>query len=55
MKESGYIFMKGNLSEGYIAFGPFEDIEDAFTEYDFEEGWIMTLHLPDNKESRGKE
>lgn len=37
------IFLKGNLSEGYTAFGPYPDHVDAWVAHDHQEGWTMTL------------
>ena len=39
-----YIALVGNLSEGYSAYGPYENIEDAFDDMKNEECWIMHLN-----------
>lgn len=38
------IFLKGNVSEGFRAFGPYEDADEAMDLHDGEEGWMMELH-----------
>ncbi len=38
------IFMKGNLTEGYIPFGPYESRDEAADIHDCEDGWVMTLN-----------
>lgn len=50
------IYLNGNLSEGFIAFGPYENFDAACDAHDFEQGWIMTLNEAatpddDNKEN----
>jgi len=37
------IFLKGNLSEGFQAFGPYEDWDECFKIHENEDGWGMTL------------
>ena len=41
---SKYIVLIGNISDGYDAVGPFDDIEEAFSYSEFQESWIMTLY-----------
>ena len=43
---SKYIVLEGNLSMGWIAFGPFNSLEDAgfFANLRDEMTWIMELH-----------
>jgi len=38
-----FIFMAGNLSDGYVAFGPYETFGDAAEINEWQEGWIMEL------------
>ncbi len=40
------IFMQGNLSEGFIPFGPYPSFDDAAAAHDCEDGWIMALSAP---------
>lgn len=40
------IVLVGNMSEGYRAVGPYEDMEEAFEAHFGEEVWLMTLHSP---------
>jgi hypothetical protein len=37
------IFLKGNISEGFMAYGPYEDMDEADNAHMSEEGWLMTL------------
>ena len=37
-----FIFLSGNVSEGFAAYGPYE-IEEVFSKHDGEEGWVMEL------------
>jgi hypothetical protein len=39
----GAIFLKGNISEGFKALGPYEDHDEAAECNDSEDGWIMGL------------
>ena len=45
-ESSKYIVLEGNLSMGWIAFGPFNSLEDAgfFANLRDEMTWIMELH-----------
>lgn len=40
------VFLKGNVSEGYQAHGPYPSLDIASDEHDGEEGWVMTLVVP---------
>ncbi len=42
------IFLKGNISEGYVAYGPYEDMDEADSAHNMEEGWLMTLTTKKN-------
>jgi len=41
-----YIFLRGNVSEGFTAVGPYEDMDEAASAHDLEEGWLMSLLPP---------
>jgi len=43
------VFLKGNLSEGWIAYGPYQDIHQALDAHMDEEGWALTMQ-PAKKE-----
>lgn len=43
MNDGQAIFLAGNVSEGFTAFGPYEDFGAAADAHDGEEGWVMTL------------
>jgi len=38
-----FIVMVGNLSEGYVAYGPYATFGDAAEAHDSEECWIMEV------------
>lgn len=38
-----FIFLQGNLTEGFDAFGPYKSFDEASAAHEFEEGWVMTL------------
>ena len=40
------VVLIGNISEGYRAVGPYEDMEEAFEAHFGEEVWLMTLDAP---------
>lgn len=40
------VFLKGNLSEGFRAYGPYASWDEAAMAHDFQEGWIITLRDP---------
>jgi hypothetical protein len=46
MNDPVYIFMSGNLSEGYMAHGPYPSLGEVAAAHEGEEGWIMTLNKP---------
>ena len=39
-----YIVMVGNLSEGYMPIGPFDDWDEAAAAFDGAYSWMMTIH-----------
>jgi hypothetical protein len=39
-----FVFLAGNLSDGYDAFGPYETFGEAFDVNEWREGWVMELH-----------
>lgn len=41
-----YVFVRGNLSEGYTVVGPYPSMDEAADAHDLEEGWLMTLQPP---------
>jgi hypothetical protein len=41
--EEEAIFLAGNLSDGFEAYGPYSDLEEAFLNHPGEKGWGMTL------------
>lgn len=43
MNDPVYIFMSGNLSEGYKAYGPYPSLGEVSEAHAMEDGWIMTL------------
>jgi hypothetical protein len=46
-----FVFLAGNMSEGYQAYGPYDDIGFALDIHEFEEGWVMELHRHPNNRS----
>jgi len=38
------IFLRGNISEGFKAFGPYESFDAAAAAHALDEGWLMELH-----------
>ena len=38
-----FIFMAGNLSDGYVAFGPYDAFDDAADAHEWQDGWIMDV------------
>lgn len=40
------IWLSGNLSEGFRAFGPYSSMDEAFDAHDGQDGWGMTLFAP---------
>lgn len=49
MSNAYVVFVAGNLSEGYTIYGPYESFDDAADAHEFEEGWIMSLNNPKEK------
>jgi predicted RNA-binding Zn-ribbon protein involved in translation (DUF1610 family) len=47
MSKQQAIFLKGNISEGFTAYGPYESICEALEEHDGEDGWGMSLENKD--------
>lgn len=41
------IFLKGNLSDGFVAFGPYSDFDVCAETHNLEEGWMMELKKQD--------
>jgi hypothetical protein len=39
-----YIFLSGNISDGFIAYGPYLTLDEACDRHDGVEGWVMKLH-----------
>lgn len=37
------MFLAGNLSDGYSAFGPYESLGEAVVINEWREGWVMEL------------
>lgn len=44
MNERHFIFLAGNLSDGFRAFGPYASAAEAADAHEYEEGWIMGLN-----------
>jgi len=42
-----FIFLAGNVSEGYKAIGPFDSFDQCCEGCEGLEGWVMELHSPD--------
>ncbi len=40
------IFLAGNVSEGFRAYGPCKDFDEAAEKFDGVEGWVMDLIDP---------
>jgi hypothetical protein len=45
-----FIWLGGNLSDGFTATGPYESLEDVCDAHDFDEGWLMVLEPPKRSE-----
>jgi len=43
--EAPFIFLKGNLTEGFDAYGPYRNFDEASAAHEFEEGWVMMLDV----------
>ena len=48
---SAYLVMSGNLNEGFTAYGPYPDFEDAAEACEGVEAWIMSLNPPEQAET----
>lgn len=48
--EDPCIFLMGNLSEGFMACGPYAGMGQAFDIHDGDEGWGMSLNASDLSE-----
>lgn len=46
MSDRLYIFLSGNISDGYTAHGPYPSLGEVAAAHDGEEGWIMSLSKP---------
>lgn len=46
--ESMVIWLSGNLSEGFRAFGPYSSMDEAFDAHDGQDGWAMTMTKNDS-------
>jgi len=38
-----FVFLRGNISDGFEAYGPYLDFDDACGVNEGEEGWVMSL------------
>lgn len=38
-----FIFLAGNLSDGFRAFGPYMSFDEACWAHDGQEGWVMEV------------
>lgn len=43
-RDEKFIFLRGNVSEGYRAIGPYESFEDCCDAHDGEDGWVMEIN-----------
>jgi hypothetical protein len=41
---SKFVYLAGNVSEGFTAYGPFKDFDECCDECDGVEGWVMEMH-----------
>ena len=39
-----FIWLLGNPSDGYTAYGPYATFDECCSAHDGDDGWIMTLH-----------
>jgi len=45
-----HIVLEGNISEGFKAYGPYEDFDAAVSDTDYgSETWVMELHAPEDR------
>ena len=45
-----FIFLAGNISDGFKAYGPYSTFDDVCEFHDMNEGWVMELSYPDKME-----
>jgi hypothetical protein len=38
-----FIWLLGNISDGYTAYGPYDTFDECCYEHDGDDGWIMQL------------
>lgn len=43
-----WVFLRGNLSDGFKVYGPYPNFDEAAEDNDFEEGWGMQAHRTDD-------
>jgi hypothetical protein len=55
MGDYTFVFLVGNLSTGYMAYGPYESLGEACDAHDFEDGWVMQVHKKVMATSRSDE
>jgi hypothetical protein len=41
-----FVFLAGNMSEGYVAYGPYSSLDYALDNCDGMEGWVMEMAYP---------
>jgi hypothetical protein len=41
-----FIWLSGNLSDGFTAVGPYQSLDDVCEAHDCDEGWLMVLESP---------
>ena len=49
-KSKSYIMLEGNLTEGFVAYGPYESFDVAADAHEFCEGWVMEMRPPQESE-----
>lgn len=45
---SKFIYLAGNISEGFEAYGPMDSFDDVCEIFDGMEGWVMELKDPES-------
>ena len=45
-----FIWLGGNLSDGFTAVGPYQSFDDVCEAHDCDEGWLMVLEPPKRSE-----
>ncbi len=40
-----FVFMLGNVSEGFTAYGPYDSLDEACDTWEGAEGWAMELFV----------